>query len=258
MSTHILVEQLGAVQIIRMNRPEKKNAISRDMYNAMSEALIDGDEQSAIRCHVLLGLPGIFSAGADIADFQDTATGGEPGIEALDFLLSLARCEKPVISGVDGLAVGIGTTMNFHCDLTLATPRTVFRTPFVDLGLIPEAGSSLLVPQILGPQRAFALLALGEELNAEEARDAGLVYDIVSASELEDSVLSNAKLLAAKPPEALQITRDLIRGPRNDVLARICKEFEHFEARLHSEEARAAFAAFLGRKQDGPAGKYQG
>ncbi|WP_274425470.1 crotonase/enoyl-CoA hydratase family protein [Chelativorans sp. YIM 93263] len=250
MSAHILVERFGAVQIIRMNRPEKKNAISREMYSAMTEALTDGDDRSAIHCHVLFGLPGTFSAGADIADFQDAATGGEPGAEALDFLLTLARCEKPIISGVDGTAVGIGTTMNFHCDLTFATPRTVFRTPFVDLGLVPEAGSSLLAPQILGPQKAFALLALGEDLGAEEAREAGFVYSVVASSKLEDSVLSTAKLLAAKPPEALRITRDLIRGPRNDLLARICKESEHFEARLHSDEARAAFAAFMRRKRE--------
>lgn len=250
MSAHILVKRRGPVQIIRMNRPEKKNAISREMYNAMAAALTNGDESAAIRCHMLLGLPGVFCAGADIADLQEAADSGESGHEALEFLLSLARCEKPVVSGVDGTAVGVGTTMHFLCDLTFATPETVFRAPFVDLGLVPEAGSSMLAPQILGPQRAFALLALGEDLSAEEARESGLVHRVVAAPDLESRILSTAKTLAAKPPEALQITRDLMYDPRREILARICKEAEHFQARLRSPDARAAFTAFTARKRE--------
>lgn len=249
MSEHIVVERRGAVQVIRLNRPDKRNAINRAMYIAMTEALNEGDEKPSIRCHVLLGAPGVFSAGNDIADFL-AATEEDVGSEALDFLLSLARCEKPVISGVDGIAVGIGTTLNFHCDLTFATPETVFHTPFVDLGLVPEAGSSLLAPRILGPQRAFALLALGESLSAQEAREAGFVYRLVPSSELEEAVLSTAAILAAKPPEALEITRDLMRESRRDVLARICKEAEYFQLRLQSSEAQAAFEAFMERRRE--------
>ncbi|HMM64170.1 MAG TPA: crotonase/enoyl-CoA hydratase family protein, partial [Mesorhizobium sp.] len=162
MTDHILIERRDAVQVIRMNRPDKKNALTRAMYGKMSQALAAGDADPAVRVHVFLGVPGAFSAGNDLTDFLAVATGGEGGSEVWEFLLALARSQKPMVSGVDGIAVGIGTTLNLHCDLTFATPRTVFRTPFVDLGLVPEAGSSLLVPQVLGRQGAFALLALGE------------------------------------------------------------------------------------------------
>ncbi|WP_163269167.1 crotonase/enoyl-CoA hydratase family protein [Chelativorans alearense] len=251
MTDHILVERRDAVQIIRLNRPEKKNAITRAMYAAMATALTEGDGDEAVRCHAIFGGPEAFSAGNDLADFLTVATGGEGGEEVFDFLLALAGCRKPLVSGVDGIAVGIGTTINLHCDLTFATPETVFRTPFVDLGLVPEAGSSLLGPRVLGPQRAFALLALGEALDAEAALAAGLIHRIVDASSLEKTALSAARALAAKPPEALRITRDLLRGPRDEVFARIREEGEHFRARLKSDEARAAFTAFMNRKRDG-------
>ncbi|ODT32242.1 MAG: enoyl-CoA hydratase [Kaistia sp. SCN 65-12] len=249
MNDHILVERHGAVQVMRMNRPEKKNALTRAMYAAMTEALTGGDADPAIRAHVFLGVPGAFSAGNDLADFLALAAGGEGGQEVWDFLLALARSRKPMVSGVDGIAVGIGTTLNLHCDLTFATPRTVFRTPFVDLGLVPEAGSSLIVPRILGQQRAFALLGLGEGLSAGEARAAGLIYDVVEEDALERTVLAAADRIAAKPPQALGIARDLMRGSREELVARINMEAEHFRERLKSEEARAALTAFMQRKK---------
>ncbi|WP_295814021.1 crotonase/enoyl-CoA hydratase family protein [uncultured Nitratireductor sp.] len=248
MSEHVLIERRGAVQVIRLNRPEKKNAITRAMYAAMAEALKAGDGDGGVRCHVLLGQPGAFSSGNDLADFLAVATGGEGGQEVYDFLLALAGATKPLVSGVDGIAVGIGTTIHMHCDLTFATPATVFSTPFVDLGLVPEAGSSLLSPAVMGHQRAFALLALGEGLPAHEARMAGLIHAVVDADALEASVFSSAEALAAKPPEALKIARDLLRGPRDQVVARIREEGEHFRTRLKSDEARAAFMAFMNRK----------
>jgi enoyl-CoA hydratase/carnithine racemase len=246
---HILVERQGAVQIIRINRPDKKNALTRAMYAAMRAALIDGDADPAVCVHVFLGVPGAFSAGNDLADFLVMATGGEGGHEVWDFLLALASAQKPMVSGVDGIAVGIGTTLNLHCDLTFATPRTVFRTPFVDLGLVPEAGSSLLVPQILGRQGAFALLGLGEGLSAERAKAAGLIYEVVEENVLEASVLSAAGQIAAKPPQALKIARDLMRGPREELTARIRQEAEQFRERLKSDEARVALMAFMSRKK---------
>jgi enoyl-CoA hydratase/carnithine racemase len=246
---HILIERQGAVQVIRINRPDKKNALTRAMYAAMAQALIEGDSDLAVRVHVFLGVPGAFSAGNDLADFLVMATGGDGGQEVWDFLLALARAQKPMVSGVDGIAVGIGTTLNLHCDLTFATPRTVFRTPFVDLGLVPEAGSSLLVPQILGRQRAFALLGLGEGLSADEAKAAGLIYEVVEENSLEAAVLSAAGQIAAKPPQALKIARDLMRGPREELVARIGQEAEHFRERLKSDEARAALVAFMERKR---------
>lgn len=249
MSEHILIERQGAVQVIRINRPDKKNALTRAMYTAMATALAEGDADPAIRVHVFLGVPGAFSAGNDLADFLVIATGGEGGQEVWDFLLVLARTRKPLVSGVDGIAVGIGTTLNLHCDLTFATPRTVFRTPFVDLGLVPEAGSSLLVPQILGQQRAFALLGLGEGLSAGEAKACGLIYEVVEESALEPAVLAAAERIAAKPPQALRIARDLMRGSRDELVARIGMEAQAFRARLKSDEARAALVAFMDRKK---------
>ena len=249
MQEHILVERDGPLQIIRLNRPDKKNAITRAMYATMSAALAAGDADPAVRAHVFLGVPGAFSAGNDLADFMAMAVGGEGGEEVWGFLGAIAGAAKPMISGVDGIAVGIGTTLNLHCDLTFATPRTMFHTPFTDLGLVPEAGSSLLVPAILGRQQAFAMLALGEPFSAERAREAGLIYAVVAEEELEAEVLKAARMVASKPPEALKIARDLMLGDRAELLVRIRTEAEHFRDRLRSDEARAALMAFMSRKR---------
>ena len=249
MTEHVIVEPLGAVQLIRMNRPDKKNALTRAMYAKMSAALIDGDADPAIRAHVILGVPGAFSAGNDIADFMTYAVGGELGQEVIDFLLTIATTQKPIVSGVDGIAVGIGTTLNLHCDLTFASRRTVFRTPFVDLGLVPEAASSLIMPAIVGRQQAFALLALGQGFSADRAKTAGLIYDVVDEDDLERDVFAAAEEIASKPAEALKIARDLLRGPREPIVARIREEAELFGERLRSDEARAAMAAFMNRKK---------
>lgn len=249
MTDHIEITRHGAVQAIRMNRPDKKNAITRAMYATMAKALADGDADPAIRVHLFLGVPGAFSSGNDLADFMAVAMGGEGGMEVYDFLIGLARSQKPVLSAVDGIAVGIGTTINLHCDLTLATPRTVFRTPFVDLGLVPEAGSSLLAPATLGRQQAFALLGLGEGFSADRALAAGLIYKVVPEADLETEALSLARTLATRPPEALKIARDLMLGDRDALVARIEEEGRHFRARLKSDEAREAFMAFMSRKK---------
>ncbi|APO73803.1 crotonase/enoyl-CoA hydratase family protein [Rhizobium etli 8C-3] len=250
MSDHIIVEQSTAhpgVQIIRFNRPEKKNAITRAMYVRMTEALKNANEDITIRATVFLGTEGAFCAGNDIGDFLAAATGGSLGRELLDFLNALVNAEKPLVSGVDGLAIGIGTTMHMHCDLTVASDRSQFRTPFVDLALVPEAASSLLAPRIMGHQRAFALLAAGEAFSAKEAKDAGLVWKVCSAPYVESLTLAAAAELALKPPEALKIARDLIRGDRAEITARIDDEARHFAAQLKSAEARAAFEAFMRR-----------
>lgn len=249
MSEHVKLERRGALNVIRMNRPDKKNAITRAMYAEMAQALTAGDADAEVRCHVILGVPGAFSSGNDIADFMVVATGGEGGMEVYDFLTALATAQKPIISGVDGIAVGIGTTINMHCDLTLATPRTEFRTPFVDLGLVPEAGSSLIAPRLIGQQNAFALLGLGEGFSAERAREVGLIHAVVPEDQLETETLALAERVAAKPPEALKIARDLMLGDRQELVARIKEEGAHFRDRLKSDEARNAFMAFMARKK---------
>ena len=251
MTEQVIIERRGTIQVIRMNRPDKKNALTRAMYAAMTEVLKAGDADKDVRVHVFLGVPGAFSSGNDINDFMEFAAGGALGAEVIEFLIALALTQKPIVSGVDGIAVGIGTTINLHCDLTFATRRTVFRTPFVDLGLVPEAGSSLLAPAIIGRQQAFALLGLGRGFSAERAKTAGLIYEVVDEDDLEREVFAAAEEIAAKPPEALRIARDLMRGSREELVTRIREEVEHFASRLRSPEAREAFSAFLNRKKAG-------
>lgn len=250
MSEFLQIERQDAVQIIRLNRPEKKNAITRDMYHGIAEALKQADTDDTIRVSVILGQPGAFSAGNDMQDFMHAALSqGSLGEEIIDFLHRLALTRKPLISGVNGLAIGVGTTLNLHCDLTFATPRSVFHTPFVDLGLVPEAGSSLLAPKIMGYQRAFALLAMGEAMTAQQALEAGIVWRVVAEDELEAEVLKTAQKLAARPPAALQLTRDLLRSAAEPLTDRIGREAQIFADRLKSAETAQAVGAFLSRKK---------
>lgn len=249
MSEHIEITRQDAVQIIRVNRPEKKNAFTRAMYDAMWKALAAGEADDSIRCHLFLGVPGAFSAGNDMQDFLAYATSGGDMPELIGFLECLARLRKPVVSAVDGLAIGIGTTIHLHCDLTLATPRSLFRTPFVDLGLVPEAASSLLVPAVTGHQKAFALLAMGDDFSAEDALNAGLIYKIISEDVIEEVAMKLAERAAARAPEALQISRRLLKRQPEDVIARIHEEAKLFSERLRSKEAQSAFMAFMSRKK---------
>lgn len=251
MTDHILIERpqtAPGVLVIRFNRPDKKNAITSAMYHTMTAALEGANTDAQIRAIAFLGTEGCFSAGNDMADFLAYAMSGstEPPAAAV-FIKALALSEKPMVSGVDGLAIGIGTTLNLHCDLTVASGRSLFRTPFVDLALVPEAASSLLAPRVMGHQRAFALLAAGEGFSAEAALQAGLVWKLAVPEAVETETLALAVSLAAKPPQALKIARALVRGPRDEVLARIDEELAHFTAQLKSPEARAAFEAFMRR-----------
>jgi len=245
MTDHILIERSGAINVIRFNRPEKKNAITRAMYAAMAKALADGEADET----VLLGTPGTFTSGNDMQDFMAVAMGASKGEEVFDFLIALATVSKPVVSGVDGLAIGIGTTIHMHCDLTFATPDSRFHTPFTDLALVPEAASSLLAPAAIGHQKAFALLAAGIPFSGEDAERAGLIYKTVSTEELEPAVFAAAEHLAQKPPQALALSRRLIKPDPQAVIARIREEGEHFANQLKSAEALAAFQAFMARKK---------
>ncbi|KZL18859.1 2,3-dehydroadipyl-CoA hydratase [Pseudovibrio axinellae] len=243
----ISIERDGAVQIIRMDRIEKKNALTQAMYMDMAEALKSEDE--SIRCHVMLGRPGAFTAGNDIADFLKAAMSGD-GLEAGGvgkFLGALHQPSKPVIAGVDGPAVGVGTTMLLHFEMVFATENALFKTPFTDLGIIPEAGSTLLGPEIMGYHKAFELFALGESFTAEMAKEAGFVNHIVAPAELEERVIAMAQKVAAKPQNALRISRELMRGKREVIEKRIFEEMGYFGELLKSDEAREAFTKFMSK-----------
>ncbi|QUS56974.1 crotonase/enoyl-CoA hydratase family protein [Pseudovibrio brasiliensis] len=243
----ISIERDGAVQIIRMDRVEKKNALTQAMYMDMAEALKTEDE--GIRCHVMLGRPGVFTAGNDIADFLKAAMSGD-GLEAGGvgkFLGALHEPSRPVIAGIDGPAIGVGTTMLFHFDMVYATENALFKTPFTDLGIIPEAGSTLIGPETMGYHKAFELLALGENFTAEMAKEAGFVNHVVSPDELEERVIGMAQKVAAKPQNALRISRELLRGKREPLEKRIYEEIGLFAELLKSDEAREAFMKFMSK-----------
>ena len=248
MTDHVLVAIADGVQTIRLNRPEKKNAITRPMYAAMAAALKGADARDDVRATVFLGQPGTFSAGNDMADFMAYATTGALGTEIIDFLHALARADHCLVSAVDGLAIGIGATLHFHCDATFATPRTRFATPFVDLALVPEAASSLLLPRAIGHQRAFAMLGAGHSMGAEDAQAAGLILGVVDEDRVEETALTYARDLASRPAQALRLARRLSRPDPETIVERIDREAGHFAAQLRSAEARAAFEAFMNRK----------
>lgn len=249
MTSDIEINRDGAVQIVRLVRPQKKNALTQAMYSAIAAALRDGDRDPSIRAHVLTGTSGVFTAGNDIADFLAAGRDVTAFAEAIRaFLTAIATVDKPLIAAVDGLAIGVGTTLLFHCDLVYATPSSRFSTPFLALGLVPEAASSLLMPQRMGYARAFEMLVLGETFSAERAREAEFVNAVVGADELEKVALGAAQRLAAAPPNALKNSRSLMRGDRADILKRIDVEAALFLKCLASPEAQKAFAAFLSKK----------
>lgn len=242
----IEVKVQDGVKTIRMNRPEKKNAITAAMYQAMADHLVEAYQNDTICAVAILGTPGAFTAGNDILDFMQIATGDGAGSNAVfEFLEQIIGSQKPVVAGVDGLAIGVGTTMLLHCDYVVASTQSQFKTPFVDLGLVPEAGSSLLAPMVMGHHRAFEMLALGHPFTPEQAQVCGFVNQITSSDHLEDVTMDIAVSLAQKPPQALKITRDLLRGDRSDILKRMRAEAVEFGNRLKSEEARNAFMAFM-------------
>jgi enoyl-CoA hydratase/carnithine racemase len=173
MTGHIIVSDEDGARVIKLRRPEKKNAITQDMYRAMSDAIDTAQNNPAIRCMIITGGSGVFTAGNDLEDFlhDGTSDAGAPRANnATKFLYSLAQNVKPIIAAVDGVAIGIGTTLLFHCDYVLASTTATFTTPFIHLGLVPEGASSLLMPRTMGHQRAFATLVMGHTVHAEEAR----------------------------------------------------------------------------------------
>jgi len=244
----VLTESKGPVFTIRLERPEKKNAISLAMYEAMTAALKAAAENPAVRVVVIRGGDD-FSAGNDIADFL--AGGGEAGLTPIvDFLDALAGFPKPLVAGVRGAAIGIGTTLLLHCDVVLATPSARFALPFVQLGLVPEAASSLLLPAAVGRLKASWWLLTGEGFDAEAARDAGLITRLIGETRLEMELEAVAARLAALPPAALRRTKALLREPQEAAVREaMTREVEAFGAQLKSAEAKEAFTAFLEKRK---------
>ncbi|MGE0766424.1 MAG: crotonase/enoyl-CoA hydratase family protein [Hyphomicrobiaceae bacterium] len=250
MADDVLIRRDGEVQVIRLNRPGKKNALTRAMYDSVTQALGSGETDRNVAVHVIMGTDGVFCAGNDIQDFAKRATDLGAAGGASSFIQALPGLEKPLIAAVDGLAIGVGVTMLFHCDLVYATPAASFRTPFLDLGLVMEAGSSWLAPQIMGHQRAFELLCLGEPFNADAAYRAGFVNRIVDADRLEAEALKAAMRLAEKPRAALVAAKHLMRaGAKDRALEQMAREGALFAELMRSPEAREAFAAFLEKRR---------
>jgi enoyl-CoA hydratase/carnithine racemase len=250
MSDLVTVADTGAIRTVRMNRPDKKNALTASMYDAMAEALESANNHADIRCVVIAGGPGAFSAGNDLQELLQAATSGEGlGPAVVRFLHTLAHCQRPLVAAVQGVAVGVGTTMLLHCDHVVAGSDARFSTPFVSLGLVPEAASSLLAPRLMGHQRAFAFLAMGRSLDAAAAHACGLVNTIVAPGDVDAEAMTAAREIAALPAEAITAARRLMRGSPDEVVARIDEEARVFKERLQSAEARAAFTAFLARKR---------
>jgi enoyl-CoA hydratase/carnithine racemase len=250
MSELVVVTDDGPVRTVRMNRSEKKNALTLAMYDAMAEAIKGAGKDLGLRCLLLAGQPNGFCAGNDIGDFLNMAMGsGALGGPILRFLYALARCEKPMVAAVQGNAVGVGTTMLLHCDHVVAAADARFSTPFVGLGLVPEAGSSLIAPRLMGLPRAFSLLVMGRPLAAEAAQAAGLVNTVVAADAVEGEAIKTAREIAALPPQGVVASRRLMRGSPDEIVNRIDEEAALFKTCLQSAEARAAFEAFIMRKR---------
>lgn len=247
MSEELIVTRASGVMEIRFNRPEKKNALTRAMYEGVAAAFEAAEADPAIRVLLLTGTGDTFTSGNDIRDFQQRAASRDSSA-ASPFLMKLSTLTKPLIAAVNGAAIGVGTTMLAHCDLIVAARSARFIMPFTRLGLVPEAGSSLLFTQLLGHQRASAMLLLGDPLDAQAAAKAGFVYQVVEDADLMTAARALAARIAALPPEAIRQTKHLMRHGKPALPDRIGEELELFSARVRSPEAAEAFAAFVEKR----------
>lgn len=249
MSEHVRTERLDGVLAITLARPERRNAITVAMYSALAGAIEDAASDETLRAITIRGEGPDFTAGNDLNDFLTALPRESEDIPVWRLLRALASNQVPLIAAVKGNAVGIGTTMLLHCDLVIAEPSARFSMPFVDLGLVPEAASSLLLPRLAGRRRAARYLLLGESFGAQEALEAGLVSHIVADGELKAALDDVVARLLAKPAEALRLTQKLLRrGTSEEVLERIALENGHFAERLKSAEIRDAITAFFERR----------
>src|SRR5438128_7154459 len=237
MSEHVRVEKSGGVLAITLARPERRNAITVAMYAALAEAVESAAHDDSIRVITFQGEGQDFAAGNDLADFLSALPRDTTDIPVWRLLRALAQCETPIVAAVQGNCVGIGTTMLLHCDLVIAEEGARFSLPFVDLALVPEAASSLLLPRLAGRRRAARYLLLGEPFGVEEAITIGLASHRARPGELEMELDAIVAALLAKPADALRQTQHLLRqGARDEILERMKLEGDLFGERLASEE----------------------
>ena len=240
---------VNGVATLEIARPEKKNAITQDMYQQMADALRAADADKAVRAVLITGQPGIFTSGNDLEDFMGRPPRGEDA-PVFQFMHALLDCSKPVVAAVTGAAIGIGTTMLLHCDLVYVADDARLAMPFVGLGLVPEFASSLVVPQLMGNRRAAEKLLLGDPFTGEQAVECGIANGVLAGGE----VLNHARRVAERfnnlAPGAVRQSKQLIREPQREaVKAAIAREAEIFSARLRSPEAMEAFQAFFQKRK---------
>ncbi len=248
MSEHIVTELRDGILRIEIRRPEKRNALTSAMYAAMADALDRAAREDTVRVVLIHGQPGVFTAGNDVTDFLNGP--GDPDRPVFRFLRGIAAAPKPLIAAVSGNAVGIGTTMLLHCDLAYAGESARFQLPFVSLGLCPEAASSLLLPRLVGHQRASELIFFGEPFDAATAREIGLVNAIHAEAALMDAALERAHKLTTQPAASLRATKMLLKKAQAAMVTQAMQdEGVIFQQRLASPEAKEAFSAFLEKRK---------
>ena len=249
MSEHILVTQQDAILRIQFNRPEKKNAITAAMYSTMADAIAQAEADADIRAIYITGSQDSFTSGNDLNDFLQNPPRSDDS-PVFRFLRGISTAEKPIVAAVNGLAIGIGTTLLLHCDLAYAADTAKFQLPFVNLALVPEAASSYLVPQMMGHRKAAELLLLGDAFSAAKAAELGVINEATSADALEELAWSKARALAQKAPEALRLSKMLLKKGNAEVVAQtMAEEGKLFGERLQSPEAMEVMQAFMERRE---------
>ncbi len=248
MSDLVTTTVKDGILTLRMNRPAKKNALNLEMYEALGQALEDADKNPDVRVVVITGVGDSFCAGNDLKDFTDNPPTSKNS-PVVKFLNAISSTKVPVVAAVNGTAVGIGVTMLLHCDFVYVSKTATLSLPFVDLGLVPEAAASMLLPKLAGQARAAELLMLGEPFTPQAALDMGLANALCEPEDLEATALKTAKKLAAKPRDALLHTKALLRREFESVAKRIEKEGEIFKECLVSPDAKEALAAFREKRK---------
>ncbi|WP_341894055.1 enoyl-CoA hydratase [Ferrovibrio terrae] len=245
--TEILTAQADGILTITFNRPEKKNALTSAMYATLADALEAAETDAAVRVILFAGNGGAFTAGNDLQDFLNNPPQGD-NTPVFRFLRAISTASKPLVAAVTGVAVGVGTTMLLHCDLVYVGAGAKLSLPFVNLALVPEAASSLLLPAMIGHHRAAELLLLGEPFDADTAKAYGIANAIFPDARVVPEALQIAQKLAAKPPTAMKLTKQLLKHTKGDVAGQMALEGGHFRSQLKSAEAREAMTAFFEKR----------